>query len=59
MFKFTKTQDPENNFSRSDITFEIDNDDIALDALLEEFESFLRAVGYHVPFDYLRVEKDD
>lgn len=47
-YKFIKIKDPENEFDKTDITFEIKNEDVILDDLVEEFVNFLKAVGYSI-----------
>jgi hypothetical protein len=47
MFKFIKTKDENNEYDKSNISFEID-DDASLFDLLEEFKKFIIACGYSV-----------
>jgi hypothetical protein len=45
-YKFEKTINADNKFSNAKIIFEVENDDIELDSLLEEFKYFLLASGF-------------
>lgn len=45
--------------STKKVTFEIDDDDLSLGELLDEFANFLRATGYAIlPEDHLEVVND-
>lgn len=46
MYKFIKLRDHDNDFDKSTISFEVDA--ICRNELIEEFECFLRACGFHI-----------
>ena len=46
MYKFIKMREIDNEFDVSEIEFRIDT--VNRDTLLEEFEHFLKACGYHI-----------
>lgn len=46
-FKFIKTIDADNRFSKANIEYSIPDNEMTLPELLEEFENFLRACTYH------------
>lgn len=45
-YKFIQTRDPQNEFSKVDITFEIPSNDLNMTDMLELFSDFLKACGY-------------
>jgi len=45
-FTFTKTKDPENKFDISNVTMEIEAENLR--DILEHFEDFLKACGFHI-----------
>lgn len=46
MIQFIKTVKENDEYDHSDITMTIKHNDIDLNTILEEFETFLRAIGY-------------
>jgi len=52
LYKFIKTKDPDNEFSKTNITYEVLTDDADLDELFEEFCCFLRGCGFAVGENY-------
>jgi len=51
MIIFKKTLNPDNEFDRTNVTFEIPDNDISLPDLREEFDDFLEAIGYSLPVE--------
>jgi hypothetical protein len=49
MIVLTKKADPESVYEISDIEFRIDDRGITLDKLVEEIDSFVKAIGFHPP----------
>jgi len=55
-YKFIKTKDAENRYDISSITIEVDTPDLL--KIIEEFEVFLKACGFH--FDgHLDIVEDE
>lgn len=48
-FTFTKTKDPENEFDISNVTMEIEAENLR--DILEYFQDFLKACGFHMKGD--------
>jgi hypothetical protein len=47
MITFLKTKNKENGSDKSEVKFIIDDDDIDITRLKEEFNCFCLAIGYH------------
>lgn len=50
-YKLIKTREPSNEYSNTNIVFEIPTDDVGREELLETFGNFLRACGFSVKGD--------
>lgn len=59
MIKFIKIKDESNIFDVTNITIDVLQHDISLPDLLEEFESFLKAVGYNLDGRRLDIVDED
>ena len=57
MIKFIKTKDPDNEYCRSNVEITIEDNNIDLDNILEEFGCFLQACGYVIKGDIV-IEED-
>ena len=58
MIKFYKSHDPDNKYDRTDVLLQTDNQ-ASIDDLVEMFEEFLKACGYHYAGHFEIVEDDD
>ncbi len=45
-YKFIKIKNPDNKFDLSDITFEIEQEELTLSDLISEIEDFIKACGF-------------
>lgn len=59
-FRFIKTPDPSNDYAHVEVSLSTEQNDLDIKKLLMMIEDFMRACGYSIEMETLRiVEKDE